>query len=290
MDPVIVSVTDGEDYPIGVTITNDPGSLVDVSVTEPAATPIDVTVTQPAVNVIDVAVTENSVGPVEVAVTDGTPSGVQVAVTEIVPAPIEVDVKVLTGKQGTPGTDGAPGEAPFGVALPFFGVTPPPNFAFPVGQTLSRATYPDLAEVLAPDNTSPYWVDANDFVLPDARNRVLAGLGPTTWSDTMNKTGGSKDAVVAEHNHTTPPHNHSVNPPSASVSFSQTIRSSTQLYQAGSGSYVNAGGYGTIITASVNIGAFNSADKTVTVSDSGVDPTDKNLPPYLTCQYIMRLL
>jgi hypothetical protein len=104
MEPIIVSVTGGDEFPISVDVTNTPGSIVDVSVTEPAATPIDVTVSQPSVNVVDVSVTETPVGPIDVVVNEGTPSEVAVTVTEIVPAPIEVDVVVHPGgPQGPPG-------------------------------------------------------------------------------------------------------------------------------------------------------------------------------------------
>lgn len=320
MDPVIVSVTNGDEFPISLVVTNTPGSAVDVSVTEPATNPIDITITEPAVNVVGVTVTENSVGPVEVAVTDGTPSAVQVSVTEVVPAPIEVDVTVLTGKQGIPGL---PGEAPFGVALPFFGSTAPSDFAFPVGQTLARATYPDLAAVLAPDGTSPYWVDVNDFLMPDLSNKFLVGKGAATWSDTIGETGGSTDAVVVSHTHSNTlvapehthnmAHTHAIDPPSTTTSSDSHSHS---YYAAGTNKWVGSAAqtdapsvrsYTTTTsdahTHTLNIASFTSGGSSATntgagsdtaltgsITSEGVSGTNANLPPYLTCNYIMRLL
>ena len=87
---------------------------------------------------------------------------------------------------------------------------------------------------------------------PDLRDKFVVGAGSTYAVD---DTGGSKDAVVVEHKHTTSVDNHLL----FDGSGSQNI------------SYGGAGGY---------------PAQTFTMNNEGVSGTDKNLPPYYSLCYI----
>ena len=87
---------------------------------------------------------------------------------------------------------------------------------------------------------------------PDLRDKFVVGAGSTYAVD---DTGGSKDAVVVEHKHTTSVDNHLL----FDGSGSQNI------------SYGGAGGY---------------PAQTFTMDNAGVSGTDKNLPPYYSLCYI----
>ena len=115
----------------------------------------------------------------------------------------------------------------------------------------------------------------NGFVLcdgnnntPDLRSRFIIGadadatingvvLPTTSVTGAATTTGGSKDAVVVEHKHTTTVDNRILFPAAGGVTFSY----------GGAGSYP-----GTV---------FN-------MNNEGVAGTDKNLPPYHALCYIMK--
>ena len=90
--------------------------------------------------------------------------------------------------------------------------------------------------------------------VPDLRDRFVIGSGSTYGE---NDTGGSADAVVVEHKHTTSVDNHLL----FDGSGSQNI------------SYGGAGGY---------------PAQTFTMNNEGVSGTDKNLPPYYALCYIIK--
>ena len=90
--------------------------------------------------------------------------------------------------------------------------------------------------------------------VPDLRDRFVIGSGSTYGE---NDTGGSADAVVVEHKHTTSVDNHLL----FDGSGSQNI------------SYGGAGGY---------------PAQTFTMNNEGVSGTDKNLPPYWALCYIIK--
>ena len=108
--------------------------------------------------------------------------------------------------------------------------------------------------------------------------RVMVGLnGSDTLFDTLEETGGSKDAVVVSHSHTAtstvtdPGHTH---PPTSGFFF---------LNYAGGGQ--TAGGGGSIVNAS-NSSSTGSATTGVTVgttvASTGSSGTNANLQPYIT--------
>ena len=94
----------------------------------------------------------------------------------------------------------------------------------------------------------------NGYATPDLRNNFVIGAGS---SYAVNATGGSKDAVVVEHNHTTNIDGGHVIPGNGGSTYP----------------YGGAGSYSSTVFSMQN---------------EGVSGTDKNLPPYHALCYIMR--
>lgn len=174
---------------------------------------------------------------------------------------------------------------PIEVALPCFAPTAPAGWAFAVGQTMARSLAPQLAARIAADSNSPFWVDVTNFKLPDMRDRAPFGKGTGVLA-ALGATGGSKNAVVVSHGHddtfsaTQAAHGHTISLP---------------LMAGKVGGFTNA-------TEASNLGGNNAGDGNVTlvpesppitvsggVTASGVSGADKNLPPYMVCNWIMRL-
>ena len=121
---------------------------------------------------------------------------------------------------------------------------------------------------------------------PDLRNRFVVGAGDTYNPD---NTGGSKDAVVVQHNH------------GASSSSSSSVSDpghfhTTENYVARS-NYAEPRNFGvgtdgnlnsTGNTNSKTTGITVSTSTTTNINDEGVSGTDKNLPPYYALCYIMK--
>ena len=154
------------------------------------------------------------------------------------------------------------------------------------GTTISRATYAALFAAIG--ITWGSGDGSTTFEVPDLQQRFVVGAEGALGYD-VGTFGGSDDAVVVSHTHAdtlaAPAHIHSVNPPNTSVSFGTTIRASNQNFASGGSSYVSAGAFGTIVTAAVNIAAFNSAGASATaltgsITAEGVTGTNANRPRY----------
>jgi microcystin-dependent protein len=118
---------------------------------------------------------------------------------------------------------------PSGAMMPFAGATSPTGWLLCYGQTLVRATYPDLFAVVGTTyNTGGE--AGTDFRLPDLRGRTVAGqddMGGTSANrltgqtngvdgDALGGTGGSEThtlttAQMPSHTHTQNAHSHSGN-------------------------------------------------------------------------------
>jgi microcystin-dependent protein len=119
---------------------------------------------------------------------------------------------------------------------------------------------------------------------PNLRDRFVVGAGS---SYNLNATGGSKDAIV-------PAHSHSFVSINSGGNHSHTIN---RFSGNQNGSYFNVGGVGGANRHSYAFGGNATLDsRTIpshnhsggTVNLSGVDGTDKNLPPYYALAYIMK--
>jgi microcystin-dependent protein len=200
---------------------------------------------------------------------------------------------------------------PLGVAFPFFGATAPDGFAFAEGQTLARASFPQLAAMIAPTSGSAYWIDATNFRLPDMRTRAAVGRSAGTFAATLGATGGSKDSVVVSHNHTSPAHGHGLTlAMQEGGSHSHSAVGGTGQFIFRDGAYSTgfaipwntsaSGGVSPIAVSYSSPSTSNGAHShsmsgssvnngTATVDWAGVAGTDKNLQPYIVCNFIMRL-
>lgn len=151
------------------------------------------------------------------------------------------------------------------------------------GQAVSRSTYSALYAVVG--TTFGAGDGSTTFNLPDYRDRMPIGAG-TTYA--ANSTGGSKDATLVSHSHTT----------DGAGAFSGTVsggngtgdfgsfKSSTGVITL-SGSAPNrpqgSAGGGSSYTASIDV-----SNHTHTVSTEGSSATNANLPPYLGIYFIIK--
>ena len=94
---------------------------------------------------------------------------------------------------------------PVGMIVDFAGDTAPSGWFLCDGSALIRSEHPQLFAVCGtrfndPDNP----IGETQFRLPNFEDRVSLGVG----ANTSGSTGGSNDAVVAEHTHTSRVHKH----------------------------------------------------------------------------------
>ena len=102
---------------------------------------------------------------------------------------------------------------------------------------------------------------------PDLRDRFVVGAG-TTYA--VNATGGSANAIVPSHTHTATDSGHT---------HTQTGYTTGVPQSNGANQYSVV----TPTTLTTGTGVAN-----ITVSTTGVSPTNANLPPYLALAYIMK--
>ena len=147
---------------------------------------------------------------------------------------------------------------PIGAIVPFGGWDAPTGWLICDGTLLNKTAYPELFNVLG------YSYGGEDggstFGLPDLRGRVPVGEKDSDSAfDGMGTTGGSKDAVVVAHYHSTEP---------------------ISSYPGGNPGTHTGYGYEEIALSRSSYG--NNTGTT------GVSGTDKNLQPYQTVNYIIK--
>ena len=95
--------------------------------------------------------------------------------------------------------------------------------------------------------------------------KVLVGLDSAdTLFDTLEETGGSKDAVTVSHTHTAT---------STDSGHTHSFASALDFRGAGVGNLGTYGGAGTTASSTANI--------TTTVASAGESGTNKNIQPYI---------
>ena len=137
-----------------------------------------------------------------------------------------------------------------------------------------------------------YLCDGNNGT-PNLRGKFIVGYDNNDSDFDVNDTGGSKDAVIVQHNHgvTDPTHGHSINDPGHQHDTSVT---NTKLFPSNgqtSISYGGPGGYpATVFTMSdATTGIVVNAGGTgISINNEGVSGGNKNLPPYYALCYIMK--
>jgi len=120
--------------------------------------------------------------------------------------------------------------------------------------------------------------EVNGYRTPNLTNRFIVGAG---GSYTINQNGGSPDAVVVAHTHTT---------------TSTTPTQPTQANQLVGGLKVSNGGANTTAVAfdtspgEINLATLHAIpNPSLTIASAGESGTGKNLPPYYALCYIMRV-
>lgn len=217
---------------------------------------------------------------------------------------------------------------PIGSITMFAGAAAPINWALSTGQTVSRTTYSDLFALIG--TTYGSGDGSTTFNLPDFRNRFPAGLGSATWSDARGETGGSKDAIAVTHTHAidhdhasastssdthshSANHNHTATTGAAGV-HSHNVNTRDNMSAGGStGDPMISNSTGTASlretssqpshthTVTVDTKSFSTGTDAHTHTldlpsfagtsgSGGSSGTDKNLPPYITINFIIKVL
>jgi len=152
------------------------------------------------------------------------------------------------------------GIVPTGGVVPYAGTTAPAGWLLCDGAAVSRATYDDLFDVVS--TTYGVGDGSTTFNVPNLKGNVPVGLNSAdTAFDALGETGGSADAILVAHTHTT-----------------QLERVRNTLLESG---------HGPGIVASNN---YYEGQRyyDLASSSSGVSGTDKNLQPYLVLNYIIK--
>lgn len=144
-------------------------------------------------------------------------------------------------------------------------------------QTQWDNVYPVGAIYISVNNTNPSTLFGGTWV--QLTNTFLYA-STTSDSNATTATAGSKDAVVVSHNHTQNAHNHSQN------AHSHKLPNSAIVYSASySGAIPNgtAKKYGTNSDAKLYTDSATASNNATTATNNatGVDGTDKNMPPYM---------
>lgn len=145
---------------------------------------------------------------------------------------------------------------PIGTIIPYFDSVAPTGWLMCDGKKYSKFDYPELYEIIS----HTLEVTGTEFVVPDLRGRVLAGMNSTD-SDFANvgKTGGEKTHTLSVGE--MPNHNHSV--------YCRTS-STTQVGIWGASSVTNL------------------TDNTIGTNSAGGNQPHNNLQPYTTVNYIIK--
>jgi microcystin-dependent protein len=157
--------------------------------------------------------------------------------------------------------------------------TAPSGYFLCAGAAISRTTYATLFAVIG--TTFGVGDGTTTFNLPDFRDRMPIGAG-STYS--ANSSGGSVDAIVVSHTHTTT--NTLAFAGDALPAHSHTIVKSSGT----SGTGVAAGNGGTTAaTTSVSAGTpTGTITGSVTNASTGSSGTNANLPPYRGIYFIIK--
>lgn len=164
------------------------------------------------------------------------------------------------------------GLTPAGAVLYFATSAPPTGWLRANGSAVSRSTYSALFAAVG--TTFGSGDGSTTFNLPDMRDRMLIGSGNLYG---LGATGGNKDAIVIDHNHT--------GGTSGAGDHSHAIYVAQDSYGVGdqSTSWSDTGGNDEQTNFSKSAGATNTAGNhshSFTTNNTGASGTNANLPPY----------
>lgn len=145
---------------------------------------------------------------------------------------------------------------------------------------LSASIYPiGSVYINAAVNTNPSILLGFGTWVAFGSGRVLVGLNTSDSAfDTLQETGGSKDAIVVSHTHTATT--------AGAGAHTHTMNASSELSNSMSD---RVGDNGFFAQAAKSFGISNPGDHThaVTVASTGSSGTNANLPPYITvCMWL----
>ena len=177
----------------------------------------------------------------------------------------QIDAGSVRGPQGIQGPAGPAAVLP-GIISMFGGNTAPAGYLICNGAAVSRTTYAALYAQIGVlhgpgDGTTT-------FNLPDMQARFPIGKGAATYADVVGEKGGSKDTVAVQHDHAID-HAHSVPNHQHGMTHTHTVNVSSH----------------TSPTDAAGAQSLNHLGKSSVV---GVDGTDKNLPPFVVVNYIIK--
>lgn len=194
---------------------------------------------------------------------------------------------------------------PIGIIMMFGGAGAPPGGKWMVcnGAELQSSEYPELYGVIG-HNFSAAGTPASRFNLPNLQDRMPMGKGTST---SMGEKGGYRDATLPVHHHGLANHTHTMNhnhPAGVTTNagrHNHGITDGFNLLRDAGGGTVTAGGATKAPmqfnadgdhTHNFNVDNFTGKTGGPTgdlTGDSGADPNDKNLPPFLGVQNIIRV-
>ena len=168
-----------------------------------------------------------------------------------------------------------------GNLIPYATQSLPPNILECDGTQYQRVDYPELYAALHSD----FIVDADNFVVPDLRSRVIVGVGQGTGLNEyeMGDTGGVENVELtagqlASHNHSANAHSH-------------TDAGHTHAYVSAVASVVTPGELpvpvGTAIPSpsATSVGYANFSSETVTINSTGDGESHENRQPYIAIKW-----
>jgi len=151
---------------------------------------------------------------------------------------------------------------PIGTIFPYMGNSEPANYMFCNGQAFDKNTYPELYQILG-TNT-----------LPNLSGKFLLG---SSTNHAKGSTGGSEDAIIVSHTH------------------------NIQVYKSNEVGYIPANAWPASVTVRTDVNGIDNTGGTWTdrpsgvysasrtMSDTGSSGTGKNMPPFYTINYIIRV-
>jgi microcystin-dependent protein len=168
---------------------------------------------------------------------------------------------------------------PPGVYFPYGGATAPAGYLLCTGGAVSRQVYAALFAVIG--TTYGVGDGSTTFNVPDFRDRMPIGAG-NLYANAA--TGGSKDAVVVAHTHST------TGTTSSDGAHTHTVlRNGTPTPGADpTGIAVESFDGNNNAPVTTTSSGAHTHTTTGTAASTGVSGTDANLPPYIACNYIIK--
>lgn len=166
------------------------------------------------------------------------------------------------------------------------GANAPDGWAICDGRAVSRTTYATLFSRVG--TTYGVGDGSSTFNLPDFRGKTALGVSA---SYTLGATGGSADAVVVQHTHTStitdPGHNHVPGDGTEDNTYNRAMR--VRNPSAGTSVYVDGISYPQPDTITSGPIAPATTGITVGINNQGVSGAGRNLPPYVSVNWIIKL-